>query len=110
MIYMPIINILKEGQEEMLDEYLKNMPCAAYEIVFPQLTPKVNETYAKIISSGGRVWVNTLWNSLCAGMTDDAAADDRSIYDRHIEMGATIIQSDRPEMLIQHLKSKKLHR
>ena len=110
MIYMPIINILKDGQEEMLDEYLKNMPCAAYEIVFPSLTPKVQETYDKIISSGGRVWVNTLWNSLCAGMTDDAAADDRNIYDQHLEMGATIIQTDRPEMLIQHLKSKKLHR
>lgn len=110
MLYMPIINILAEGHEEMLDDYLRHMPCVAYEIVFPRLSSKVTECYNKIISSGSRVWVNTLWNSLCAGMTDDAAADDLGIYDRHLMMGATIIQTDRPEMLIKHLKNKGLHR
>ena len=110
MMYMPIVNVLKDGGDELLDSYLIKMPCVAYEVVFDKMNSKVTSAYRKIVNSGARVWVNTLWDSLCGGADDDDAADDLSIYDIHLRMGATIIQTDRPEMLINYLREKGLHR
>ncbi|MDD4820484.1 MAG: glycerophosphodiester phosphodiesterase family protein [Flavobacteriales bacterium] len=110
MMYMPIINIQKEGGEDLLNSYLAKMPAVAYEVVFSKLNSDVTSAYSKIINSNSRVWVNTLWDSLCGGMDDDDAVDDLSVYDIHIKMGATIFQTDRPEMLIKYLRDKGLHR
>jgi len=55
--------------------------------------------------------VNSLWPSLCGGLCDDAAleGDPSAVYGKLVDMGATMIQTDRPELLISYLRSRGLH-
>lgn len=60
-----------------------------------------------IAASDCRVWINTLWASLCGGHEDEKALSDP---DAHwgwvLDRGATVIQTDRPEELIEYLEKK----
>jgi glycerophosphoryl diester phosphodiesterase len=63
----------------------------------------------KLQSAGGpRIWVNTLWDSLCAGHTDERGynGDPAGSWGWCLERGATMIQTDRPVELIRYLEKK----
>ena len=55
-----------------------------------------------------RIWINTLWDSLCAGHTDERGfkGDPDGSWGWALENGATMIQTDRPVELIKYLESK----
>ena len=58
--------------------------------------------------------MNTFWPSVCGGFGNDddaalAAGDPAKVYAQYIEMGATMIQTDRPEMLLNYLRSIGRH-
>lgn len=110
MMYMPIIDFRFDKAGDILDGYLKNTPVIAYEVVFKEYTPEMKEVFKKIQKSGARIWVNTMWNSLC-GMNDDMALEDPdAVYGKFLKEGATIFQTDRPELMVDYLREKGLHR
>jgi glycerophosphoryl diester phosphodiesterase len=52
---------------------------------------------------------NTIWGSLCGDYDDDRAFDSTDadkIYGPILALGTSIIQTDRPEFLIDYLKHK----
>lgn len=111
MMYMPIIDFRNNNAAELFEAYQKEMPVIAYEIVWDKMTPEVMACIDECLESGARVWTNSMWDSLCGGLSDDKAlTDPERIYGEHIKLGATMIQTDRPELLIKYLRSKKLHR
>ena len=72
------------------------------------------EVFKKVIKSGKRLWINTLWGKLCGGKEngydDDAAVgNEEKIYGKILSYGASMIQTDRPAMLIKYLDSKGRH-
>jgi glycerophosphoryl diester phosphodiesterase len=110
MMYMPIIDILKPQGRELFDEYMDGgtVPLA-YEVCWDEYTPAVEECMKRVVESGTKLWVNSLWESLCGGLCDDVAwsgGDPDAVYGRLLDMGATMIQTDRPEFLIEYLDSK----
>lgn len=112
MMYMPIIDILKPQGQELFKEYMDGgVPPLAYEVCWDKLTPEVRDCFKKILASGSKLWVNTIWKTLCGGLDDDKAfaTSPELIYDQVIDLGATMIQTDRPEMLINYLRKKGLH-
>ena len=112
MMYMPIIDILKPKGQALFDEYLgtKTVPLA-YEVCWSEYTPEVEACMRDAVASGSKLWVNSLWPSLCGGLCDDAAfdGDPATVYGKLVGMGATMIQTDRPELLISYLRSRGLH-
>lgn len=112
MMYMPIIDIQKPKGKKLFDEYISTHTVPlAYEVCWRKMAPEVTECFNSILKQPAKLWVNTLWGSLCGGMDDDTALEtspDR-IYGPLIDMGATIIQTDRPELLLNYLRSRKLH-
>ncbi|MDD6809678.1 MAG: glycerophosphodiester phosphodiesterase, partial [Bacteroidales bacterium] len=73
-----------------------------------------DEVCRTILDQGSKIWVNTIWASLCGGEgnDDDAAyiADDPAqVYDQYLEKGVSMIQTDRPELLIGYLEKKGRH-
>ena len=113
MMYMPIVNFQKKGGRELFAEYMNTgtVPLA-YEICWNKMTPEVADCFKNIIASGSKLWVNTIWGSLCGYLDDDKAfecGDPASVYDKVIDYGATLIQTDRPEQLLRYLRSKGLH-
>ena len=74
-------------------------------------TAECNACMKRIVDGGSKLWVNSLWPSLCGGLNDDRAfrGETEEVYGRLLDMGATIIQTDRPELLISYLRSRGLH-
>ena len=112
MMYMPIVDILKPQGKKLFEEYQqKGIVPLAYEICWNEYTPQVKECMDKVVAGGSKLWVNSLWPSLCGGLCDDAAfeGDPAEIYGKLVDMGATMIQTDRPALLIAYLRSRGLH-
>lgn len=112
-MYMPIIDINKPAGQKLFDQY-KEIGVGtqlAYEICWQKMTPEVSDCMKAIIEGGSKVWVNTIWGSLCGYLDDDAAFElgAEKYYGPVVDMGATMIQTDRPEFLINYLKSRGLH-
>ena len=112
MMYMPIIDILKPQGKALFAEYReKGIVPLAYEICWDRPAPEVETCMRKVVAGGSKLWVNSLWPSLCGGLCDDAAfeGDPAAVYGKLVDMGATMIQTDRPELLISYLRSRGLH-
>lgn len=113
MMYMPIIDIQKEQGQKLFQEYMdtKTVPLA-YEVCWKKLTPEVSDCFKKVVESGSKLWVNTIWGSLCGYLDDDKAldcGDPAEVYDQVIALGASMLQTDRPEQLLNYLRKKGLH-
>ena len=111
LLYMPIVSPASKSQQPLFESYLAGEPQLAYEICWDKMTPEVATAIERVKESGSKVWVNTLWNSLCGGWSDDVAwmtsADE--VYGKVIDLGTTMIQTDRPQFLIEWLDSRGLH-
>ena len=61
-----------------------------------------------MVDQGSKLWINTLWASLCGGYNDDEAFEGNpdEIYGKILDLGTSIIQTDRPELLIGWLQKK----
>ena len=110
MMYMPVVTAAPAGQMQVFDGYIADeKPLLAYELCFGELNDDVRSAARRVLDDGSKLWVNTIWESLCGGYDDDAAdrADDPdTVYGPILDLGTSIIQSDRPELLIRYLESK----
>lgn len=112
LLYMPIVTPANAGSAKIFEEYIAaDKPQLAYEVCWSEMTPVVEECMQKVIADGSKLWVNTLWNSLCGGLSDDVAYEKSAeeVYGKILDMGATMIQTDRPEFLLDYLRKRGLH-
>ncbi len=112
LLYMPIVTPANAGSAKIFEEYIAaDKPQLAYEVCWSEMTPVVEECMQRVIADGSKLWVNTLWNSLCGGLSDDVAYEKSAeeVYGKILEMGATMIQTDRPEFLLDYLRKRGLH-
>ena len=112
VIYMPIINLDNVAEaEKMIDEYATISP-VAFECCFSKETPDVLRLLRKIQQNGSKIWINTMWASLCAGHDDIRSVEQNQADDTWgwvLEQGASLIQTDRPKALIKYIESKNRH-
>lgn len=106
MMYMPVISVTTPDRMQTFNEYIMAQPLPlAFEICFDSLTELVRKTANEITQSKSKIWVNTIWASLCGGYDDDSAYDNGpKVYDTILALGTSIIQTDRPEFLIKYLE------
>lgn len=115
MMYMPIVGVQTESGIELYNSYMeKNVVPLAYEVCWGTEDGTFERVCKEIIAQGSKVWVNTIWASLCGGdgNDDDAAfisGDPASVYGRYLENGVSMIQTDRPELLIGYLEKVGKH-
>ena len=118
MLYMPIINYNEKSwgkHEALFNDYLAtDLPFIAYEMCWNGSLPGEKKVFNRVLKSGKRLWINTLWGSLCGGYEngyydDRAVGNEDKIYGKILSYGASMIQTDRPEMLIDYLKKKGRH-
>lgn len=114
MVYMPIVNINSQKGLALLESYLQTHTVpVAFEVCW-QDDATFDEASRKIRELGSRVWVNTIWASLCGGLgNDDDAAfatdDVDGVYGSLLRRGASMFQTDRPQTLIPYLESIGRH-
>lgn len=118
MIYMPIINYTAKKWEKhsvLFDQYLaSDLHPLAYEMCWDGTLKGEQKQFDRVLASGARLWINTLWDSLCGGEKhgyedDRAVGHCDAVYGKVLKMGATMIQTDRPAMLIEYLNQKGRH-
>lgn len=112
IVFMPVINLNKQkNASTVIEAFQQHLKPVAFEIVFSSDTSKVIKQFSQIKERGSRVWVNSLWESLNSGYDDDTAVNHTdSIYGWYIEKGVNMIQTDRPELLLNYLRRKGLHK
>lgn len=115
MMYMPIIDINKPKGQKLFNEYILtgNVPLA-YEVCWQLDGNDLKKCLKDISKQRSKIWVNTLWPSLCGGVSDGIYDDyayehGADNYKKALELGASIIQTDRPDFLIRYLESVGRH-
>lgn len=112
ILYMPVVNLHKEGAQELMYGYMEQLKPYAYELVY-QYDEQVEYPKQLKAELEGKalIWYNTLWDTLCGGHDDDLAlSDPDAAYGFLIDtLGATIIQTDRAEYLLKYLRERGLH-
>ena len=110
MLYMPIVNLWDKEAVATIQTFIKNFTPIAYELCFKDDANPNLKIIDEIAKSGSRVWMNTLWDSLCGGHDDENALLESK--DKHwgwmLKHKATMIQTDRPQELIHYLEEKGL--
>ena len=112
MLYMPIVNLWDKEAVATIQTFIKNFTPIAYELCFKDDANPNLKIIDEIAKSGSRVWMNTLWDSLCGGHDDDRAVElhqPEESWGWIINQGAKLIQTDRPALLLEYLRKKKLH-
>lgn len=111
MVYMPVVNLDKDLSIEALNALLDRQ-YPFYEIVFEQedkeLLLHIKE---KLRNTSSVIWINSLWPSLCGGYSDDRAIIDPDKNWGYLidELGAGILQTDRPMQMLDYLRKRGLH-
>ncbi len=108
--FMPIIRLQDPDAKKILNDYLSKEVPVAFEFIVPQDTFQLIERFDEIRKAGASVWVNALWPNLSAGYDDEKAALDPAVYNWYVENSVDIIQTDRPKLLVDFLREKKLHK
>jgi glycerophosphoryl diester phosphodiesterase len=111
--YMAVVNLGKPEAKQIIVDYLKNMKPYAFELIFNKDTSAVLTDNQFIRKTGAKIFVNSLWASLNAGHDDDTAVEQgnkKDSWDWIIAHGATIIQTDRPKLMLDYLKAKGMHK
>ena len=116
MMYMPVVDIQKPGGKKLFQSYFdQNVVPMAYEVCWQSNGDGAfEEACRRIVDQGSKIWVNTIWASLCGGdgNDDDAAflaEDPGEVYQQYLDRGVSLIQTDRPELLIGWLKAAGRH-
>lgn len=113
VIFMPKADLYKPEAENIIDSYLQNEKPLAFEVRFSQVNDKVFELIKKLNDNGIKVFVNALWPAQNAEHDDDRAVElkqpDES-WGWLIQQGFKLIQTDRPALLLDYLRAKKLHK
>lgn len=113
MVFMPVVNLNKEGAEKIIDDYISNLKPVAFELVFKDDSPEVLRLIKKVKGSGAKIFINTLWPELCGGHDDDRAVElkePEESWEWVINQGAKLIQTDRPALLLDYLRVNRLHK
>jgi glycerophosphoryl diester phosphodiesterase len=109
----PIVKLDNKNSNIQTMEYASELKPLVMELVFKTDTSRFVRNSSLLTTQKIKIWHNALWGDLCAGHDDDIAVEENrpaDSWDWLIAHGATIIQTDRPNQLLQYLKIKKLHR
>ncbi len=119
MLYMPIINYRAKNWEKhgpLFESYLaSDVPTIAYEICWDSSLKGERKIFNRVVKSGAKLWVNTLWDSICGGKEHSFAdnnalnGNEHKIYGTLLKYGVTMIQTDRPQLLLDYLESQGRH-
>lgn len=112
ILYMPIVNIDRPNSIDVIHDHIRVRTPIAFELCFATDTCEHINRLKDILNGSSLIWINTLWASLCAGHHDDVSLYDiDNGYSYVIDvLGANIIQTDRPLLLLEYLRSRNLHK
>jgi glycerophosphoryl diester phosphodiesterase len=105
ILFMPVVNLNDKDFENKMADYKKMLNPVGFELIFNNDQNDRIALFSQIREEGSGVWVNSLWASLCGGHHDQRSEKDPDgSWGWLLERGVNIIQTDRPEELLQYLE------
>jgi glycerophosphoryl diester phosphodiesterase len=108
VIFMPIVNVTDATTYDEIDHIFAPRH-DLYEINFEKENVAILQYIRKLAKDTGAVlWVNTIWPTTCGGHNDDHALRNKEVNWGYVAdaIGAGIIQTDRPALLLDYLKAR----
>ncbi len=111
VIYMPIVNLDKTNAEEQIETFIKDMNPVAFELLFKKDSNPLPIKLKASLNKRALIWYNTLWDTMAGGHDDDISLSNPDAGYGYLidKLGARIIQTDRPQYLLDYLRSRNLH-
>ena len=111
VIYMPIINMEDPEPVERVKAFLKELHPVMFELCYSNPESIYPKKMVKLLKGKSTIWYNSLWASLNGGHEDDKAVNDLDgNYGYLIDtLHARVIQTDRPALLLNYLRSRGMH-
>ncbi len=111
VIYMPIVNLDQPDASQQIDMFVSDMNPVAFELLYVADSNTLPFELEDRLAGKSLIWYNTLWDTMAGGHDDDASLKDINngwgfLIDR---LGCRMIQTDRPAMLLEYLRSRNLH-
>lgn len=107
VIFMPVIDLDKPSAKQIIEDYQTHYKPVAFELVFKKSESASDELLKNIVAKGSKIWINSLWESLNGGHDDDLAVTDiGNAYGWILDKKATLIQTDRPLLLLAYLNNQ----
>ncbi|MDB4289545.1 glycerophosphodiester phosphodiesterase family protein [Flavobacteriaceae bacterium] len=109
-LYVPRVKESKANPQKYLAPFIENEAADAIEIRFSSVNSHTLDVIPLIKDSGVSIWMTALSNDMVAGYTDQTSHINPDLgWGKCIEIGANIIMTDFPELMINYLKDKGLH-
>ena len=106
--FMPII-FERDGNLSTMIKSFSSVDTYGFEIIY-KTEQQLSEACALLIADNSRCWVNTFWDRLAPGHSDEVALLDPDAHWGHlVNLGVDMFQTDSPTALISYLQSKGLH-
>ena len=111
VIYMPIVNLDKVNAEEQIETFIKDMNPVAFELLYVKDSNPLPVKLKSSLDGRALIWYNTLWDTMAGGHDDDLSLKNLDEGYGYLidKLGARIIQTDRPQYLLDYLRSRGLH-
>lgn len=109
VIVMPKVYLSRKDALERIDEYIERLDPPVFEIIYRNDDDPAMEQVREKLRGRSRIWINTLWDSLCAGHSDDTSfyeGPDAGYGFLIDTMEAGILQTDRSALLIEYLQER----
>ncbi len=112
LAFMPIVNLASPQAKAVIATYEKQLKPVAYELNFTSDQALEESGYQTIPQTGSKIWFNSLWASLNGDHDDEKSVEENNPeagWGWLISHGARLIQTDRPQELLNYLKTKGMH-
>lgn len=112
VIYMPIVNLDKKDAKQHIEEFIDDLNPVAFELLYKKDSNPLPKEIVGVVEGKSLIWYNTLWDTMAGGHDDDMALEDPDkAYGYLIDtLDCRIIQTDRPQYLLDYLRSRNLHK
>lgn len=107
--FMPMIKLNNSNCESKIKGYMSPIKPIAIAFGIPNENRVIMDQFQAYRNKGTSIWVNALWPRHNAGNDDEKAALNPEVYNWFLKNNVDIIQTDRPQLLLDYLRSKKLH-
>ena len=110
-IYMPFVHLDNENAEEEVRRFIDEIKVSVFTLLFPDDANPLPGRMKKRLSGRALIWYNALSETSAGGHDDDLSLENPDAgYGYLIDtLGARIIQTDRPALLLDYLRKKGLH-
>ena len=111
VIYMPIVNLDKNNAKQQIEKFCRDMNPVAFELLFVKDSNPLPVEVKTMLDGKSLIWYNTLWDTMAGGHDDDMSLQDLNAgYGYLIDtLGCRIIQTERPQYLLDYLRGRGLH-